>query len=167
MLTADERLQGALGVAYHYVSRRERTVNEVREHLQRRGVARETIERTIEALRDQGYVDDARFTRLFIEDKRALEEWGNERIRKGLLARGIDRELADAVLGNETRGEELSRAVEVLRRRFPSMSDDRSGLERAGMAEQARALAVLLRKGYDTELALDAVRLHLVAGGSP
>ncbi len=37
---------------------------------------------------EQGYLDDARFARMFVADKRELEQWGRERIRRGLLARG-------------------------------------------------------------------------------
>ena len=51
-------------------------------------------------LAEQGYLDDERFARLFAEDKRGLEQWGAERISQGLVARGIDRELIDEVLGS-------------------------------------------------------------------
>ena len=47
---------------------------------------------------------------------------------------------------------EIDRAVAVLSRRFPTPPRERG--------ERDRALAVLLRKGYDVELALDALARH-------
>ena len=47
---------------------------------------------------------------------------------------------------------EKERALAVLRRRFPSPVGDRR--------ERERALGILLRKGYDADLALDAIAVH-------
>ncbi|MGH2929282.1 MAG: regulatory protein RecX, partial [Solirubrobacteraceae bacterium] len=105
----------------------------------------------------QRLLDDERFARLFVSDKRELEQWGSERIRRGLEARGIDRRLAETALSavNGDRAEpetELHRALALLRRRFPAPPEDRRTRE--------RALGMLLRKGYETELALDALAAH-------
>jgi regulatory protein len=146
-----------LELAYRYLNRRDRTEGEVRKHLAAKGVEDDAAQDAIETLREQGYVDDARYARLFAEDKRALEGWGTERITGTLALRGIDRELIDAaVQADGGAGSELERALEVLRRRFPSPPRDRR--------DRDRALAVLLRKGYDTELALDALTAHARAG---
>lgn len=158
-----ERLQHALGLAYRYLDRRERTTEEVRRQLERQGVESAVAEDAIQTLGDEGYLDDARFARLFVHDKRELERWGSERIRQRLLARGIDREVIAVALvdgaGTEEPDQhsELERAVSVLSRRFPSAPRDRR--------ERDRALGVLIRKGYDPELALDALRIHARGGG--
>jgi regulatory protein len=159
-VSAEARLQKALDLAYAYVNPRERTVGEVRQHLQRRGVCAELTEAAIQILSDQGFLDDARFARLFVADKRALEQWGGERIRRGLLSRGVERHLIDAALAAEAAPEdageepesELDRALAVLRRRFPDPPEDRR--------ERNRALGMLLRKGYESELALDALAAY-------
>ena len=142
-----------LELAYRYLNRRDRTEGEVRRHLAGKGIEAEAIEDAIETLREQGYVDDARYARLFAEDKRALEGWGTERIRGTLALRGIDRDLIDAaVAADGGAGAEMERALEILRRRFPSPPRERR--------DRDRALAVLLRKGYDPDLALDALTVH-------
>lgn len=158
----DVQLQHALELAYAYLNRRERTVHEMRGALARKGVARQRCDQAVDALQDQGLLDDARFARLFVADKRRLEQWGAERIRRGLESRGIDREVAEAALGEGIAGDEaiagdvgpggdpeLARALALLRRRFPEPPRDRR--------ERERALGVLLRKGYESELALDAL----------
>jgi regulatory protein len=150
--SAGDGLQHALGIAYSYLNRRERTVAEVRRHLERAAIDDPDVDQAIAILTEQGGLDDARFARLFVEDKRELEQWGSERIERNLLARGIDRELAGAALAVATTQTELERALTLLRRRFPAAPEDRR--------ERDRALGVLLRKGYDGEVALDALRTH-------
>jgi regulatory protein len=155
---SEDQLQRALDTAYALINRRDRTVGEVRVQLERKGVAEHLREAAVRTLSEQGFLDDERFARLFVSDKRELEQWGNERIRRGLLARGIERELADAALaqagadGDDDGENELDRALALLRRRFPRPPEDRR--------ERDRALGVLLRKGYESELALDALAAH-------
>jgi regulatory protein len=160
VVSEEERLQKALDLAYAYINPRDRTVSEVCQRLQRRGVSEELTERAIQILADQGFLDDARFARLFVADKRTLEQWGSERIRRGLLARGVDRHLAEEALGvppapeaedDETESE-LHRALTLLRRRFPEPPEDRR--------DRNRALGMLMRKGYESELALDALAAY-------
>jgi regulatory protein len=121
----------------------------------------------IETLVDEGLLDDARYARMFTEDKRELEGWGSERIRRTLRARGVEREEIEAALktgsarpgsedaegrcgdSGEAEDGEVERAVALLRRRFPIPPD--------GGRERERALGVLLRKGYDSEVALEAL----------
>ncbi len=156
MLETDEQVRRALEFGYAYLNQRERTVNEVRRHLEGKGLAAELIDATIRTLADQGYLDDRRFAQMFIADKRELERWGSERIRRRLQARGIDRDLVAAALleGSDSGGAatELDRALGVLRRRFPGPPH--------GRRERERALGVLLRKGYDSDLALDALSAY-------
>jgi regulatory protein len=117
-------------------------------------------ETALQTLCGQGLLDDTRFAQLFVTDKRALEQWGSERIRRGLLSRGVDRHLVEAALDQEAAGSddgdepesELDRALALLRRRFPEPPQDRR--------DRDRALGMLLRKGYESELALDALAAH-------
>ena len=52
----------------------------------------------IAELLEFGYLDDARYARVFTQDKRTLESWGNERIARTLRERGVDRDLIEAAL---------------------------------------------------------------------
>jgi regulatory protein len=116
-------------------------------------------EQVVTELLGFGYLDDARYARLFTEDKRNLEGWGNARIARALRERGVDRELVEAAITADcAAGEsELQRAVELLSQRFPVLPSDRR--------ERERAYAMLLRKGYDGELAADALRAWTAGGG--
>ncbi len=146
---AEDRLQRALGLAYRYLNPRDRTEAEMRCQLEVKGVDGADSDLAIRALIEQGYLDDARFARLYTQDKRELEQWGRGRIERGLRSRGIGPELIDVALGSESPGSELDRALGLLRRRFGAPPTDRR--------DRDRALGLLLRKGYDGDLALDAL----------
>jgi regulatory protein len=144
------RLQHALDVAYRYLGRRERTVLEVRRHLEAGRIEPDTIATALEELAQAGYLDDARYARTFAEDRRTLDGWGAERIERRLRRAGIDRALIDAVLSTHGPDDELAGALAVLERRVRTPPQD----ERA----RERALGVLVRRGYDLDTAYDAVR---------
>ena len=151
----DAGLERPLAIAYRYLNARERTRAEMRAHLQGKGIDPRDVERSIQALVDQGHLDDLRFARLFVQDKRELDEWGAVRITRTLLARGVDRDVVEGALAEHQpdADSEIERALALLRRRFPSPPEDRR--------ERERALGVLLRKGYDTDLALEAISAHV------
>lgn len=156
MLDTEVGLERALAVAYRYLNSRERTRVEMRAHLLGKGIDAHDAERSIQALAEQGHLDDVRFARLFVQDKRELAEWGADRIRQVLRTRGVDPDVVeDALTEHEKRsdGGEIDRALAVLSRRFPAPVGDRR--------ERERALGMLLRKGYDPDLALEAIAAHM------
>ncbi len=144
------RLQRALDAAYRYLARRDRTVSEVRRHLEGRRVEPATIDQVIAELQEQRYLDDARYAQTFAEDRRSLDGWGPDRIANRLRQLGVAREHIEAALAERDREDELRAAVELLRRRVRIPPEDDRGRE--------RALGLLVRRGYDFELAHDAIR---------
>jgi regulatory protein len=121
------------------------------------------VEAAVAELSDSGYLDDARYARMFAQDKRQLEQWGSGRIRRALLARGVEADLIEAALREGDTSEapedatsppnrELGRALILLERRFPNPPSDRR--------ERDRALGALIRRGYDMELAIEALSAY-------
>jgi regulatory protein len=154
----EAQVERALGIAYRYLNKRERTAAEVARRLGREGFSPETIAQTLALLHDEGTLDDRRFARLFIDDKRALERWGSERIRRVLIQRGVDSNTVALALdagGGELDSpseSERERALALLHSRFPERPRDRR--------DRDRALGVLLRKGYEPELAFEALSAY-------
>ena len=146
------RLQHALDLAFRFLGQRDRTVLEMRRFLEGKRVEPCAIDEALARLEQENYLDDARFAQQFADDKRLLEEWGADRIERRLLALGVPPELARDAVEARDRGGELDAACALLRRRFPALGDD--------PGERRRAYGVLVRKGYDQELAWDAIRAH-------
>jgi regulatory protein len=140
-------------LAYGYLNRRERTVAEVRARLAKAGIGDDEIDSVIAELVELSYLDDARYARVFTEDRRTLDAWGKERISRALRERGVDRELIVVALAEAAptaQDGELGRAVALLAQRFPSGPVD--------PRDRERAYGVLVRKGYGSDVAADAVR---------
>lgn len=147
-----DSLGHVLDLAYRSLARRERTEAEVRRHLEGRKVEPGLIDEALAVLRDHGSVDDPGYARRFAEDRRSLDGWGPDRIEQRLLAAGVAPEYVLAALDARTLDEELEAALALLRRRFPDPPrDDR---------DRSRALGLLVRRGYDLELARDAIRAY-------
>jgi regulatory protein len=149
-VTDPELLQHALDLAYRFLGHRDRTVAEVRERLSAERIEPALVDEAVDELRHLGYLDDARYAQRFAEDRRTIDAWGAERIERRLLAVGVEPALIAAALGEQGSGEELEAALAVLRRRFPQAPADDRGRD--------RALGLLVRKGYELELAYDAIR---------
>jgi regulatory protein len=145
-------VERAVALAVRHVSRRERTEAEVRRHLEAKGVDEAAADAAVADLTETGLLDDAGYARRFAEDRRALDAWGAERIERRLREAGVASEHIAAALGGHERDDERGAALALLRRRFPSPPEtDR---------DRERALGVLVRKGYELELAYDAVRAY-------
>lgn len=140
----------ALELAVGHLSRRDRTAAEVRRHLAGKNVSDGAAEAAVAELIRMGYLDDARYARAFAEDRRALDSWGSERIERRLRELGVDRDLVAEVVAGRDGVDEVEAALGLLRRRCREVPAN----ERA----RERALGMLVRKGYDLELAYDAVR---------
>ena len=152
------RRQEAFDVAWRFLGHRDRTEAEVRRNFARKRVEPELVEVVVAALLEGRYLDDAAFARRFAEDRRNLDGWGRERIERRLTELGVERStIREALEGNgdEDGHDELAAACELLARRFPVPPDTPRDLE--------RALGFLVRKGYELELAHDALRRHAAA----
>ncbi len=151
-IRAASSAERVVGDAYRLLGHRARS----REELRRRLLAKEhdehAIDDALERLAADGFLDDAAFARSYVADKRRLESWGAERIRRGLRELGVDAALIDDALAGDggEEGVELDRALAVLRRR---------GAPEAPLdAARRRAFQALQRRGFSSSVAYAAVR---------
>jgi regulatory protein len=151
-LDPEVRLQHAREVAWTALNRRDHAVAELARVLARKRVEPAVIDSVVGELCEQGYLDDARFAHRFAEDRRRLDGWGAERIEGRLRALGVDADLIAVAVSTQDHDGEMAAALALLRRRFPDPP--------ATPRDCERALGMLVRKGYELELAHDAIRRH-------
>jgi regulatory protein len=142
----------ALELGWQALSRRDRTVAELTALLERRGVEPGDAEAAIDEIAGAGYLDDRDLARRYVEDRRRLDRWGEERIARGLARRGVAAELIEAALERPNPEDELAAARSLLAERMPAAADN----DRA----RSRAFGLLVRRGYAAEVAYEAVRRH-------
>jgi regulatory protein len=142
---ADEVLAAALTA----IGRKERTEKEMRGWLAEREVDPEEIERVMDYLIENLAVDDERFANVYVDDKRRISGWGNDRIESALRKRGVPSALISAALAGDGEESEVDRATRVLLDRGSPLEDAR---------DRQRALGLLARRGFCAEDAYAAIR---------
>jgi regulatory protein len=139
----------ALSLALEALARKERTIAELGSWLRGRGVEYGQVEEVVDELVSTGVLDDTRYARRYAEDKRELRGWGSERIRAALFERGVADEDVEEALGDGGGEGEVELALRLLRERGSDLDEGR---------ERQRALGLLIRRGYDSQVAYEAIR---------
>lgn len=62
------------------------------------GLSRGEAESIVKRLKEEGFIDEARFAKAFAHDKSAYNHWGPLKIKQALAAKGIDATLAEEAL---------------------------------------------------------------------
>ncbi len=99
--------------AVDLLSRRAHFAAELRSKLRQRGFEPEEIEQALDRLAEQGYVDDTKTTRLWLEQKLARKPQGGRKLFAGLLRRGVEAELAQQMVREMVEPEEERLALEA------------------------------------------------------
>ncbi len=139
----------AFAVALGALRRKERSAAELTTWLERHGYGPDEVRRAVEGLVEVGELDDEQFARRYAEDKRELRGWGPERIREALAHRGVSAPLVEAALAHDTESAQVDRASALLAGRDQRLAEE---------ADRARALGFLTRRGYDYDVAHEAIR---------
>ena len=151
----------AFDIAWRFLAHRDRTEAEVRRNFTRKRMDPAFVEEVVAALLEGSYLDDAAFARRFAEDRRNLDPLGRRAHRAAAEGAGRrpgrdPRRPGERWRRGRSAGhDELEAACELLARRFPHPPETPRDLE--------RALGFLVRKGYELELAHDALRRHAQA----
>ena len=80
------------------LARRARSSGEMRELLRKRQAGKAEIEAVVQRLKENGYLDDARFARAFVAARLENDLHGQARVRRDLKARRVRPELIEAAL---------------------------------------------------------------------
>ena len=123
---------------------------ELRRKLRSKKFDNETIDATIEKLRAEKWLDDARFAGAFART-RASKKLGHHRILRELHAAGVDRETAtEAVAGALDADREREQILAIVQRRAALLSDP---------AGRKKLAAYLFKQGYDAALIGEVLRV--------
>jgi len=125
--------------------------HELRRKLAAKDFDGETIDATIARLREEKWLDDARFAEAFVRT-RMRKRIGRLRIRRELIAAGVDDETAAGALRNNRDDEgEREAALAIARKRA-------ARLDLSKPQGRSKLTAYLLAQGYDMALVREVVR---------
>ncbi|MCS6939242.1 MAG: RecX family transcriptional regulator [Roseiflexaceae bacterium] len=162
-LEAAENVERAVRIALRAIEGRPRSVAEIRDRLQRKGCAPETIDAAVDRLQDSGLLDDAAFARFWIENRQMCRPRARQALADELRRKGVSAELIANAL-NETFAEDEAARAETLARaalpRYAAITDYQMFVRRLG--------GYLQRRGFSAETILPIVeRLWKERGGEP
>lgn len=154
---ADETSPGpVLDAAAAFLAVRPRSVAETRRRLRRLGYPNQLVERVVNQLVEQSYLDDASFTRSWVESRDRARPRGEAALRRELSIKGVAREVVDEVLSSRRASSsvesvDLAAALRLLQRK-------RSALEREldPVKRRYKAYTLLARNGFDSDTCREA-----------
>ncbi len=135
----------ALDRAVKYLTTRDHSAREVRDHLRNAAYTADVIDMVLDTLMKHQVVQDARFAGLWV-DARA-QKLGRGRIAQELQQKGVDRDTVREALDCFTEEDELEQACIQAEKAL-----------RRTRGDMQKALAALVRRGYSFSMAKNALR---------
>jgi regulatory protein len=137
--------------------------------LARRGVPEEVAAELLDRLEEVGLVDDAEYSRVWVESRQARRGLSRRALRQELVERGVDPELVREAVDVVDDAAELAAATALLRRRMPAAQSGGDGARpdpRQALQRDRRLLALLARRGYSAQVAHRALQAALAESGA-
>lgn len=143
----------AIDKALDYLSRRDHSVNELRDKLVRKGFLGEDIESAIERCRELRYLDDQNTATRLARHLALDKHLGQRAVIFRLIRRGFERSLAEQVVAAVCAdpADDVVRAREAARRRFHKTP--------IGRENRTRAVRFLINRGYSWDTIRSALEL--------
>lgn len=120
---------------------------ELEQALRRKGCPDEVAADVLDRFEQVGLVDDEAYAQAFVRSKQAGRGLAKRALSHELRKKGVDEELAQAVLDEVDPEDERARAHELVAKKLRSMH----GLDRT--VQTRRLAGMLARKGYGSEVA--------------
>lgn len=146
------------GTALRILNYRFNSEAELRRKLLAKKFERTDIDATIARLRDENWLDDARFAGAFVRTRQS-KRIGSRRIARELQAAGVDRETARQALSenSDPEREREDLAAEYAKRRRLLVRRHGSGYPESAEGRK-KLTAYLLKQGYDAALIATVVK---------
>ncbi|MDF2616403.1 MAG: recX [Sedimentibacter sp.] len=123
ILTAEEEMN-AYNYAVNLLSRSPKSEKELKLKMQDKGYDLVFIENAIKKLKEQKYIDDERYSEMFINSKINMSKDGRRKIKEALYNKGIDKEIIDEKLSSVSEEEEIERAFLLAKKKLSSMKEE-------------------------------------------
>ena len=137
------------GRALEYTMMRPHSAKEVRDYLWRKtrpsltkdgskrpGVAQEVADRVYRRLSDRGYIDDAKFTRWWVDNRNQAKGTSRRKLINELRVKGVDMTIIEAAFvdSQRTDQDEINKVIAKKRRRYSDDTKLMQYLARQGFA---------------------------------
>jgi regulatory protein len=135
--------------AVRFLQYRPRSIKEIKDYLKKKNINETEIEKAIEELLEQKFLNDEEFAKMWVRTRVALKPLSQRVLRLELLQKGIDKEIIDTVLAEtaETSGNDLEMArllAQKKKEKYKNLSRDEVYKKLGGF---------LMRRGFTYDIA--------------
>ena len=135
-----------------YCSASERCVSEVRKRLDGLGIDEAARERVLSSLVNEGFIDEARYCKAFVNDKFRFNKWGRRKIAFELRRKGIATSLIEEALA-AIDPDRYSETLKALLQKKKSSVKAKNGRELT-----AKLAAYAVSKGFEAGQVFDVIK---------
>lgn len=143
----------ALKKLLHYCNYQDRCEKEIVAKLNSFELEESDKRFVLEFLREEGFVNDERYCRSYVKSKLNLKKWGVNKIKLSLIAKGVCKEIIDAVLSEIDRDSYKEELVNLLRNKKIEESDP--------YKRRAKLIRYAMSKGYLYSEIIEAIDLGI------
>lgn len=151
-----ENLSKCKDTALRTVERSYKTEKEIKDKLLLKEFDEDTVEETLEFLREYGFIDDSKFVKMFVKDH--IRNQGRNKIKYLLSQKGIDKCLIEEAFLDLEKEDEVERAFILGEKKYLSISKR----EDDDFKIKNKITRYLLGRGYDYSIAKEVInRIYL------
>lgn len=144
--------------AVFYLKFRQRSVKEMREYLSKKNTPPEIIERVIEQLTSERFLNDEEFARQWVQSRARFRPKGKRIVIMELQQKGIDREIIEKVLTEEM-PDDVPNEEEQLKKLIQQRLKNYEGMKKQEIYQKLGAY--LGRRGFSWEQIKKAIDSEL------
>lgn len=139
----------ALKKILHYCDYQDRCKKEIFAKLNTFELADNDKDFIVDFLNDEGYINDERYCRSYVKSKLNLKKWGVNKIKISLIAKGIDRDIIDAVVSEIDQDSYREELIKLLENKKINESDP--------YKRKAKLIRYAVSKGYSINDVMEIV----------
>ena len=145
----ENKIYIAYNLSLKYLSHKMRSTKEIKEHLYKKAFDKDTVDKVIDILLKEKYLDDNMYSKAFINDKMLLSTDGPNKIRNKLIELGVDKEIINNNLDIFT--------IAVQKEKIKKIIDKQVSINKnkSAFALKNKLSNYLYNLGYDKSLILD------------
>lgn len=152
MLNESITIVSILGIAEKYCAYQERSTSDVRNKLTKLSATEAQIIFTLNHLKENGFLDDLRFAKLYVSGKSKHNKWGINKIKSGLKLKKISNEIISEALKDIDNEETFKLVVDLAEKKLNKIKDDDFYIKRQ------KTMAYLSSKGFELDLIYKAMK---------
>lgn len=107
-----------------YCSAAEHCRSEVRAMLERHGAEKPDIERILDYLVREGFIDESRYARAFVHDKVRFARWGRSKIAQALWQKRVPQDVAEKAISSIDEEEYMTALKDVVKSKYRTLKGE-------------------------------------------